>query len=156
MGNKGIMNIPRNEALRAAYTVLNFSSHPLSNEAIEGLKINLEYHEIREEMIPVNLDLRSPMKPQIRDLVNKVRSVRLDGTEPVFVVFMSVVEAQAYLLAELTGRIGFMPQVVPLRRSDSGVYSLAEWGIQDLQNVLSEAKSRRGYERRKKIERSEE
>ncbi len=150
------MKIPELEKSRLASKVLNFSSHPLSNEAIEGLKIDLKSLEIDEEMIPVNLDLRKPMKPQICDLVNKVRSVRLNGTEPIFVVFMSVVEAQAYLLAELTGRIGFMPQVIPLRRSDSGVYSLAEWGIQDLQNVLSEAKSRRGYEGRKKIERSEE
>lgn len=139
----------------AAMKVLNFSSHPLSNEAVDNLKLKYETEEIREEMININLDLRSPLKDQMSDIVSTVRSVRLDGTEPVIIVLMSVVEAQAYLIAELTGRMGFMPKIIPLRRSESGVYALADWGIQDLQTTLSEAKSRRGYERRKTIEKSE-
>jgi len=53
-------------------------------------------------------------------------------------------EATAYILAELHGRMGGFPNIVPLRRDDEmGVFIVATEGVQSLDRVRRAARGRR-------------
>lgn len=118
-------------------TVVNFS-HPLSARAIEQLG-NIEVENIR-----VQIDLDVPIAPQIVQIVDSVNTL-LDGTVGgLAIVLPGMSEAAACILAELHGRMGGFPNIVPLRRDgESGTFVLAEEGVQSLDRVRRDARERR-------------
>ena len=117
--------------------VLNFS-HPLSEQAVEELGIP------KIENVRVSLDLSVPVAPQIVAIVNAVETP-LDGTVAgLAVVLPGMSEAAAYLLAELHGRLGGFPNIIPLRRDDEmGIFVVAEEGPQSLDHVRRTSRGRR-------------
>jgi len=117
--------------------VVNFS-HPLSEVAVE----QLGHPEI--ENVRVQIDLDVPVAPQIVDIVDGVET-RLDGTVAgLAIVLPGMSEATAYILAELHGRMGGFPNIVPLRRDDEmGVFVVAGEGMQSLDRVRRAARGRR-------------
>ena len=117
--------------------VINFS-HPLSDVAVE----QLGHPEI--ENVRVQIDLSAPVAPQIVEIVNAVETP-LDGTVAgLAIVLPGMSEATAYILAELHGRMGGFPNIIPLRRDDeTGVFIVAEEGVQDLNRVRRESRGRR-------------
>lgn len=119
-------------------TITNFS-HPLSAVALK----QLDNPEV--ENVPVQLDLDAPMAPQIRDIIDDVQTP-LDGTvASLAVVLPGMFEATAYLLAELHGRMGSFPAIVPLRRdAELGIFVVADEGGQSLESVRQEARKCRG------------
>ena len=118
-------------------TIVNFS-HPLSERAIE----QLGHPEI--ENVKVQIDLGVAIAPQIVKIVNAV-GIPLDGTVAgLAIVLPGMSEASAYILAELHGRLGGFPSIVPLRRDDeTGVFIVAEEGVQSLDRVRRESRGRR-------------
>ena len=117
--------------------VINFS-HPLSERAIEQLG------HPKIENVRVQINLSAPVAPQIVEIVNAVETP-LDGTVAgLAIVLPGMSEATAFLLAELHGRLGGFPNIIPLRRDDElGIFVVAEEGAQDLNRVRSESRGRR-------------
>ena len=117
--------------------VVNFS-HPLSERVVE----QLGHPEI--ENVRVQIDLDASVAPQIVEIVDAVRTP-LDGTVPgLAIVLPGMAEATAYILAELHGRMGGFPNIVPLRRDDElGVFVVAGEGVQSLDRVRRAARGRR-------------
>ena len=109
--------------------IVNFS-HSLTDVAIDQLG-NPEIENIR-----VQIDLDAPVAPQIVTIVDEVQTP-LDGTVAgLAIILPGMSEATAYLLAELHGRMGGFPNIVPLRRDeDSGIFVVAEEGTQSLDRV---------------------
>ena len=117
--------------------IVNFS-HPLSEAAIE----QLGHPEI--ENVRVQIDLDAPVASQIVKIVDAVETP-LDGTTAgLAIVLPGMSEATAYILAELHGRMGGFPNIVPLRRDDEmGVFGVATEGAQSLDRVRRAARGRR-------------
>ena len=117
--------------------VINFS-HPLSDVAVE----QLGHPEI--ENVRVQIDLGAPVVPQIVEIVNGIKTP-VDGTVAgLAIVLPGMSEATALLLAELHGRMGGFPTIIPLRRDDEmGIFVVAEEGVQSLDRVRSESRGRR-------------
>ena len=117
--------------------VINFS-HPLSDVAVEQLG------HPKIENVRVQIDLSAPVAPQIVEIVNAVETP-LDGTVAgLAIVLPGMSEATAFLLAELHGRLGGFPNIIPLRRDDElGIFVVAEEGTQSLDRVRSESRGRR-------------
>ena len=117
--------------------VINFS-HPLSERAVEQLR------HPKIEDVNVQLDLGAPVAQQIVEIVNGIKTP-IDGTVTgLAIVLPGMSEASAYLLAELHGRMGGFPTIIPLRRDDeTGVFIVAEEGVQSLDRVRRESRGRR-------------
>ena len=117
--------------------VINFS-HPLSERAIE----QLGHPEI--ENVRVQIDLNALVVPQIVEIVDGIKTP-IDGTVAgLAIVLPGMSEATAYILAELHGRMGGFPNVIPLRRDDeNGIFVVAEEGAQSLDRVRRESRVRR-------------
>ena len=117
--------------------VVNFS-HPLSGQAIEELGIP------KIENVRVSFDLNAPVALQVTEIVNGVETP-LDGTiAGLAIVLPGMSEATAYLLAELHGRLGGFPNIIPLRRDDElGIFIVAEEGSQSLDHVRRTSRGRR-------------
>ena len=109
--------------------IINFS-HPLSDVGREQLG-NPEIENIR-----VQIDLDAPVASQIVTIVDSIQTP-LDGTVAgLAIILPGMSEATAYLLAEMHGRMGGFPNIVPLRRDeDSGIFVVAEEGTQSLDRV---------------------
>ena len=118
-------------------TVVNFS-HPLSDVAVE----QLGHPEI--ENVRVQIDLSAPIAQQIVEIVDGIKTP-VDGTVAgLAIVLPGMSEATAFLLAELHGRMGGFPNIIPLRRDDElGIFVVAEEGVQSLDRVRSESRGRR-------------
>ena len=130
-------NTPATQGGVKILRIVNFS-HPLSEAAIE----QLGHPEL--ENVRVQIDLDAPVAPQIVDIVDGVET-RLDGTVAgLAIVLPGMSEATAYLLAEIHGRMGGFPNIVPLRRDDEmGVFVVASEGVQALDRVRRAARGRR-------------
>lgn len=117
--------------------IVNFS-HPLSDMAVEQLG-NPKIENVR-----VQIDLSAPVAPQIVAIVDAVETP-LNGTVTgLAVILPGMSEATAYLLAELHGRLGGFPNIVPLRRDDeTGIFVVAEEEVQSLDRVRRESRGRR-------------
>lgn len=115
-------------------TIINFS-HPLSEAALE----QLDNPEV--ENVTIQLDIDVPVAAQIRAIVDGVRSP-LDGTVPnLAIVLPGMSEATAYIIAELHGRMGSFPAIVPLRRdADLGIFVVADESTQSLEAVRQDAR----------------
>ena len=118
-------------------TIVNFS-HPLSERAVEQLG------HPKIEDVKVQIDLGATVAPQVVKIVGAVETP-LDGTVPgLAIVLPGMSEAAAFLLAELHGRLGGFPNIVPLRRDDDlGIFVVAEEGAQSLDHVRRESRGRR-------------
>ena len=117
--------------------VINLS-HPLSEVAIEQLGNPCI------ETVKVQIDLDAPMAEQISTIIDEIET-SLDGSVPgLAFVLPGMSEATAYLLAELHGRMGTFPNIVPLRRdNESGIFVVADEGVQSLEAVRQDARRRR-------------
>ena len=116
-------------------TIVNFS-HPLSEVAMAQLGDPIV------EDVKVQLDISSPLEPQIQRIVNKV-DTQLDGTVPgLAIVLPGMSEATAYILAELHGRMGTFPYIIALRRDDGQGIFVVE-GVHSLESTRQDARTRR-------------
>ncbi|HEY1353989.1 MAG TPA: CRISPR-associated protein Csx15 [Ktedonobacteraceae bacterium] len=123
--------------------ILNFS-HPLTAEhnaqiaALAGVAIA----EVRT--IPVQIQHREPLEPQIRALISAVRLTSREWqTLPLLVNPPGYAPAALVLLAELHGRIGHFPSLIRLRPKEGSLptYEVAE--LLNLQAVREHARRQR-------------
>lgn len=127
--------------------LLNFS-HPLTPEQLEQVARLVRQtgdEELRVIEISSQVDLQQPLGPQV---VRMVDSAGLSPAEwqssPLLINLPSLNHSAGVLLAELHGRMGYMPTIVRLRPIESRVptqFEVAE--IIDLQRVREEARQRR-------------
>lgn len=113
--------------------------HPLSEVAIEQIGNPII------ETAKVQIDLDAPIATQISAIIDGIETP-LDGSVAgLAFVLPGMSEATAYLLAEIHGRTGTFPNVVPLRRDDHlGVFVVADEGVQSLEKVRQDARRKRG------------
>lgn len=117
--------------------IVNFS-HPLSEVAIEQLGNPII------ENVKVQLDLDAQMDTQISAIIDEIETP-LDGSVAgLAFVLPGMTYATVLLLAEIHGRTGAFPNVVPLRRDDHlGVFVVADEGVQSLEKVRQDARRKR-------------
>lgn len=121
--------------------VLNFS-HPLTEEQVSQISELLgEAVEVIE--VPFQLDLFSPLPPQVTEIVDRIGLSSAEfQTVPIVVNLPGLTAGAAVLLAELHGRMGYFPPILSLRREGTPPrFVVAE--IIDLQGVREYARSRR-------------
>ncbi len=122
--------------------VINFS-HPLTDnqkQAIEQRK-ERQIDRLIEQM--AHLDQTQPFAEQIRALVDEVglSSAEWQGKR-ILIVPPGHAPATAVLLAELHGRMGYFPEIVRIRPSESAEpFEVGE--ITNLQSVREQARTQR-------------
>jgi len=135
--------------------ILNFG-HPLAPKVLEELQ------PCEEIMVGYSSYPFEDPERRVRDVVDKAsRMIKekggvLNGTVPLFLVLPTISEGAALIVAEMAGRIGFLPRLLPLRRGRDGVYGLLSYRDSgktvnveyiDLQRVKLGARGRRGREK---------
>ena len=124
--------------------IINFS-HPLSPEQLRQVE-ELAQQPLEDVLrVETHLDPRSPLVPQVRELLTKIP---LSSTEwqtlPMVVNLPSLNVIAALLLAELSGRMGYLPAITRLRAVEGNpvqAFEVAE--IINLQSIRDEARRRR-------------
>lgn len=98
--------------------IINFSGHPLSQEAIQFLSEN--YDEVVQAE-PINFDFTHPVEEQLESLLISLPCT-VDGTKPVTVIPPGQSTLSVLLITYLHGILGHFPAICYLELSDNGVY----------------------------------
>lgn len=98
--------------------LINFSGHPLSEEARDELSI--VYSRIIES-IPVDLIFDSSVESQIEKIIADL-PVKVDGSFALSIIPPGQATFSILLVSYLHGLIGHFPNLCYLERSSSGVY----------------------------------
>ena len=106
--------------------LINFSGHPLSNEALFDLS---SIYETVVQAQPINFDFFSSPENQLEQIVESLE-IKIDGTKPVSIIPPGQSVLSVLLTAYLHGLLGHFPSICYLQLSDSGIYMpTAEFSI---------------------------
>ena len=132
--------------------VLNFS-HPMTRDHLRQVERLAEQAVERVIMVPVQINQRQPLMPQVRWLAEQTQLSPGDWqTLPLVVNPPGLAVVASALLAELHGRIGHFPTVTHLRGNRSGaatVYEVAE--LVNLEAMRDDARVRRRPEQERDL-----
>jgi len=122
--------------------IINFS-HPLTPEQVAQIAdlLNVPADQIQVITVPVNLDLEADLAPQITDLMDRVGLTGQEWQTTPFVVNPpGLAVAAAMVIAEISGRAGYLPLIVRLTREGVG-WTVRE--VIDLQGIRNAARAAR-------------
>lgn len=124
-------------------TVLFNFGHPFSDAA--KAQLDELFPGLTIVSVPVQLDLGQSLPPQIHDIVDRaVQAAGLDAdqiqTKPVLANLPGMSVAAALVLAELSGRTGYLPRVTQLVQKD-GIFVIGD--VVDLQVARNDARKSR-------------
>lgn len=128
---------------RVGITVVNFS-HPITAEqqdaiaAIAGQPVD---HVID---VPSQLDLGADVETQVSSIVESCGLTSYQWqTLPILVNLPALSVSAGVVLSEISGRCGFLPSVLTIRRADGLAPKFEVAGIVNLQRVRDQARRNR-------------
>lgn len=123
--------------------IVNFA-HPMTPAQVEQIERLSDRKVERIIDVPVQIDLTSPMAPQVVEIVEWTS---LSPTEwqtlPILVNLPSLNFVAGAVLAELHGRMGYFPPIVALRRTNTTPPAFEVAEVVSLQALRDHARARR-------------
>lgn len=123
--------------------IVNFA-HPVTPAQVEQVEHVTGSKVERIVDVPVQVDLTSPLAPQVSMLVDRCELSPTDWqTLPIVVNPPSLNFAASAVLAELHGRMGYFPPIIVLRRTTATPPTFEVAEILSLQDMRDRARERR-------------